>query len=257
MRFSANPLLESPAAIATLPLWALRILTFLLPVWAAWTGRLTIFEVVWVYWVEGWLVLPFLLLRIGAARGPHNALSTETAAEDAAQSQGLPPPRTATAGERLRVMAGLVIFRGGLLFFYLLFIIVFLLLQVTQESAVARGVETMRFRNLWANGVWTAFMVQHALEVVVYFFLNGAWRTASPRTFSVIFDRATVLMHVMIVSTVMLHQFVFRESDYAAKGEVAYVAMFGLLRLVFEWTAARISPQSEHTPPQLQPGPGG
>jgi hypothetical protein len=39
----------------------------------------------------------------------------------------------------------------------------------------------------------------------------------------------------------LLHQFVFQEKDYAAKGEVVYVGMFCLVRLVGDVVARRIS----------------
>ena len=208
-----------------------------MPVWAAWHGQLTIFEVIWVYWVEGWLVLPFLMLRIAASQGPHS----ESALPDMVQTALAADAPPATAWQRLRMILGLLIIRGGLLLFYLVFIIVFLLLQVTQKEAVLQGVATIAGRNPWANSAWAAFVLAQTVEIGAHFFGNGTWRTASPRNWSSVFDRRTILLHIAIISTTFLHKFLFEGTDYATKGEVAYVALFGLLRLGVDGVSNGIS----------------
>ena len=234
----ASSLISPPAPYVTLPLWAARILAFALPVWAAWQGNLTIFELVWVYWVEGWLVLPFMLLRIATAQGP--------ARPDGLFSSLTTPEETeyavATVWQRLRLMAGLIFIRGGLLLFYLVFIVVFLLLQVTQRDALEHGLVTIAFRNPWANSAWAAFVLAQTMEIGAHYFGNGAWRAASPRSWSSVFDRRTILLHIAIVSTTVMHEFLFKDTEYVSKAEVAYVALFGLLRLGVDGVAGFFSP---------------
>jgi len=222
-----------------LPLWALRLIAFALPVWGAWVGQLTVFQVIWVYWLEGWIVLPFLFLRIATARGPYAGGWTDNPPPDA-------PP--ATAGQRASMMLGLLLVRGGLLLFYLIFIIVFLLLQVSSDAAIFEGINTVRFGNSWANSAWGAFILAQVMEVATHFFSNGIWRTAPPARYAQPFDARTILLHIAIISTTMLHQFVFTGRDYAAKGEVAYVALFGLLRLAVDAVAARFTGEKAAAP---------
>ncbi len=235
-----------PSPYLHIPLWVVRIVTLVLPVWGAWTGALTIFQVIWVYWVEGWLVLPFLILRIFTARGPYRP--GLAGALETARAGAVPPAapeeyvRTATPWERVKLAGGLVLLRGALLLFYSLFIMVFIFFQVTQPEATAAGVQTMRFGNSWANGIWAAFLFQHFIEIVAHFFYNGAWRTASPRKGAFFFDKKTILMHIMIVGTVFIHKIFFEGKDYAAAGEVVYVAVFGLLRLGIDAAARKFNP---------------
>jgi hypothetical protein len=235
-----------PSPFLHIPLWAVRILALAMPVWGAWTGALTIFQVIWVFWVEAWLVIPFMLVRIATARGPYRpgikgALQT---LRDGTMPEHNPEEyvRPATPLERIRMMAGLVLLRGGVLLFYVLFIILFIFLQVTQKEATIAGVETMMFKNEWANGIWATFLFQHTLELITHFFYNGRWRTASPREAALFIDEKTILMHIMIVGTVFMHKFLFEGKDYAAKGEVVYVAVFSLLRLGVDGIAKKFRP---------------
>lgn len=238
-----------PPPFLHIPLWAVRIVALALPVWGAWIGQLTIFQLIWVFWVEAWLIIPFALVRVATACGPYRT-GLEGALETV--SQGITPDadpeeyvRTATAWERIRIMMGFVLLRGGILLFYLLFIIVFIFLQVTQREAMITGVETMRFRNEWANSIWATFLFQHLIEIIAHFFYNGRWRTASPREVVLFFDEKTILMHIMIVGTVFMHKFLFEGKDYVAKGEVVYVAVFSLLRLGVDAAAKKFRPVRE------------
>ncbi len=236
----------TPPPSLHIPLWVTRILALALPVWGAWVGQLTIFQLIWVFWVEAWLIIPFALVRVATARGPYRT-GLDGVLE--AARQGTTPDadpeeymRTATAWERIRFMTAFVLLRVGMLLFYLLFIIVFILLQVTQREAMITGVETMRFRNEWANGIWATFLFQHGIEIIAHFFYNGRWRTASPRAVALFFDEKTILMHIMIVGTVFMHKVLFEGKDYVAKGEVVYVAVFCLLRLALDAAARKFRP---------------
>lgn len=40
------------------------------------------------------------------------------------------------------------------------------------------------------------------------------------------------MIHVMIVSSVMIHQFVFDGKSYAATGEIVYIGLFMLLKTI-------------------------
>lgn len=237
---------EIPQPFLHIPLWAVRILALAMLVWGAWIGALTIFQVIWVFWVEAWLVIPFMLVRVAAARGPaRSGLPGALQSERDGKMPGADPEeygRTATTPERFRIMAGFVFLRGFLLLFYLPFILLFILMQVTQKEAVVAGMETIMFRNEWANNIWMTFLFQHLIEIIVHFFQNGRWRTASPREVALLMDEKTILMHIMIVGTVFMHKFLFEGKDYAAKGEVVYVAVFSLLRLCVDAVAKKFRP---------------
>ena len=149
------------------------------------------------------------------------------------------------------MMAGTTVIRGGLLMFYLLFIIAFILTQVTQQSARANAMHTMRFENDWANSVWIAFVFQHIIELLAHFYFNGKWRTASPREFSHFLDRGTIVMHVMIVTTSVLHGFVFEGKSYAAKGEVVYIAIFAILRYGVDTSLNKYYKKKQNDVPEM------
>lgn len=242
--------LGTPPPFLHIPLWATRILALALPVWGAWIGQLTIFQVIWVFWVEAWLAIPFALVRVAAARGPYRP-GIQSALRSSVAPSAVPDEimRTATTWERIRIMFGFVLLRGGILLFYLVFIVAFILMQVTQREAMETGIETMVFRNSWANSIWATFLFQHFIELIAHFFYNGRWRTAPPREMALFFDEKTVLMHVMIIGTVFMHKFLFEGKDYAAKGEVVYVAIFGLLRLAADSAARKFRPLRQNEEP--------
>jgi hypothetical protein len=212
-----------------LPAWAAIITANLVPLFGAMTGRLFFFQVLYLYWFESLLLIFFDVIRIACARGRETGGNMFdqwiNAGRDAEQF---------TFGRRLWLIVRYVLVKGGMLLFYLIFVLAFIAFQVTDSSNGLTVTETVAFRNAYFNTSVGCFLISMTVQLITGFFLNGRYKVMSPLSYSSFFDARTMLMHVMIISVVFLHKYLFEHRTYAAAGEILYVGLFVFFKALIE-----------------------
>jgi hypothetical protein len=212
------------------------ILSNALPIYGAAIGKLVFFQVIYLYWFEGLLVIGFDCIRIATARGTgpdKNVLLT--VGVDDLEPQG----KAFGFGARLSLILRTVLLRVAILLFYLIFIVVFVGFQLTDKSHRVDVALTMALQNQFFNTAVILFLINMTVQLLGGFFLSGRYRTVSPKNYARLFDGRTILMHVMIVGSVFIHQFFFANKHYEALGEIVYIGIFMLIRTVFDLARLR------------------
>jgi hypothetical protein len=212
------------------------ILANALPIYGAAIGKLVFFQVIYLYWFESLLTIAFDCIKIATARGTAadaNVLPS-LASEDFGQTE-----KPLGFGGRLSLILRTILVRVALLLFYLIFIVVFVGFKLTDKSHRVDVAMTMALRNPFFNTAVIIFLINMTVQLLGSFFLNGRYRTTSPRNYASLFDGRTILMHVMIVGSVFIHQFFFEHKHYEALGEIVYIGIFMFIRTVFDLARLR------------------
>lgn len=203
-----------------------------LPVYGAAVGSLNFFQVLYLYWLESLFLIFFQGIRIVCAGGKKmdaDPYPMKVDGKPLKQKEVL-----LNTWGKIKLMLRYTFFQIFLLGFYLIFIIAFIMMQVTDKSQRSAGLNTIFFGNFYFNLSLIAFMISAAIQLITGFFTNGSYRQMSPWNYINIFGARTIIMHVMIVTSVFIHQFFFAGKSYAAKGEIVYVLLFMLARTVSE-----------------------
>jgi hypothetical protein len=218
-----------------LPLYLMLIASNAMPVYGAATGKLVFFQMIYLYWFESLLLIIFDCIRIAAARGKGTEGEIYINRDSDMREDAIP----VGFGMRLSLILRSILFRTGLLLFYLVFIVVFVGLQVTDKAHRMDVAMTMGLQNPFFNAAVLVFLINMTVQLIGGFFLNGRYKTESPRSFYNFLDGRTILMHVMIVGSVFIHQYFFEHKAYEAWGEVVYVGIFMLIRTILDLIRVR------------------
>lgn len=219
-----------------------------LPVYAAAVGQLTFFQVIYLYWLESLLLIVFTAVKIGFAQGV--VLVDRSLLMRAGGRPNQVDERPYDAWSKLGMILRHAIGRSFVLGFYLIFLILFIMLQVTGEDQLVNMALTLGFRNSWFNAGLLAFIISMSVQLITGYFLNGQYRIASPRSYGMLLDGRIILIHVMTVAVVFLHKFLFDGKAYAAKGEILYVALLMLIKCCADVAAYRDTTRKGDTPEQ-------
>lgn len=213
-----------------LPIILMIIASNALPVWGAATGKLFFFQVLFIYWLEALFLIFFDCIKIATAQGKMvaNGVVEGSFSEAVADEKGI------TFTGRVGLILRALLIRGGMLMFYLLFIIVFIGFSVTGAEHRLDIFNTMSLRHQFVNGALLLFLINTTVQLLAGYFLNGRYRVVSPRSFGYLFGGRSILIHVMIVGATFMHQFFFEHKTYAAKGEIVYVGIFMIIRTVMD-----------------------
>ncbi len=204
-----------------------------LPVYGAVIGKLVFFQVLYLYWVESFLLIFFDNIRIMAARGntvPSDGINVRLI--NAMMNREAGTPEHWNFFKRLWLVIRTSIIRTLILLFYMVFIVAFIAFQVTDKGHRHDILDTVLFRNQFFNYSLIAFLINAAVQLISGFFLSGNYKSDSPRQFTAPFDGRTILMHVMIVGSVFIHQYFFAGKSYASKGEIVYIGLFMLIKTI-------------------------
>ena len=223
----------------TTPTLLFIILANAVPVYGAFTGRLFFFQLLYLYWFESILLIVFDDIRIAVACG-------EDMDGGLVKILGKFTNKTGhvTGWRKIEMIVKQTIGRMLLLGFYLIFIIAFIALQVTGPEHHRDMLDTVLFRNTYFNSSLGIFLVSMMVQLLGSFLLNGAYRHFSPYNYYAFVDGRTILIHVMTVIMVFVHQFFFEHKTYAAKGEIAYIAIFSLGKTLVDVIRYRQEQQS-------------
>ena len=217
------------------------ILANAVPVYGAFTGKLFFFQLLYLYWFESILLIFFDDIRLAVARG-------EELEGGLVKLMGRFTNKTGpvTVWRKIEMILKQTIVRLLLLAFYLIFIIAFIALQVTGPEHHRDMLDTILFRNAYFNSALWIFVISMTVQLLGSFLFNGAYKRASPYNYYNFLDGRTLLIHVMTVLMVFVHQYFFEHKAYAAKGEIAYIAIFSLgktLLDVFRYRREQQSPR--------------
>ncbi|MEO6834062.1 MAG: DUF6498-containing protein [Chitinophagaceae bacterium] len=223
-----------------LPVILMLVLTNAIPVYGAWVGKLLFFQLIYLFWLEGFILIVLDDVKIMTARG-------EDKTTGGLSLQMLVAGAIATASKaehwsffkRLWVAIKSSILKSLVLFFYLLFIIVFIGLQVTDKSRQVDVWQTIALKNDFFNFSLATFAINAVVQLILMFFLNGRYKTESPHLFTFPINGRIIFMHVMIVGSVFIQISFFKGKTYEAKGEVVYVGLFMLIKALGDWINLR------------------
>ena len=231
------------------------IVANVLPIWLAFTGRLTFFDVLYLYWFESLLLIVFRCVKIGFARGQvtYSLWVSETVSSGWGQSKTLSAIKILpsdlkeadgtdyrllpifTPWEKTKMVIKTAFARVGILLFYLIFMLVFLLFMVNNTDQTIKSATAIVFRDSYFNTAVLFFIFSMVAQLFQGFFANGAYKKMSPKYYASVFDARTILLHVTIIGSVFLHKFVFEGKSYELYGQMVYVAIFIALKLVTEY----------------------
>ena len=136
------------------------IISNLFPLYGVLKFNWTIFSVVYIFWLEMLIVSTFLLLKILFSQGDSNATFTS----------------------KLILATKFFVFRTGIFFFYLLFIVVFLGFLVTgKEDFKNAGIfQTMTLQDPFYKITLLNFVAFNLLEFLVQFLAIGDYKKSKP-----------------------------------------------------------------------------
>lgn len=216
------------------------VLTNAIPVYGAWIGKLLFFQLIYLFWLEGFVLILLDDIRIMTARGNDEVAGGAGIQMLVAVPNATGPKTTHwTFFKRLWLAIRSSFLKSLVLFFYLLFIIVFIGLQVTDQSRHTDVWQTIGFKNDYFNFSLAAFAINAVVQLIAMFFLNGRYKIVSPSQFSFPINGRIIFMHVMIVGSVFIQLIFFKGKSYESMGEVVYVGIFMLIKAMGDWLNLR------------------
>lgn len=206
----------------------------LIPVYGAWTGELTFFQVLYLYWFESLMMIVFNGVKILFSNGDNSDGNIFLVTINGLKQ----PPKDGKVDsiwERIYIFIRYAITRTLMLLFYLIFIIVFIGFMVTDKSHFTQSVDTVMFMNTYFNTALLAFVFSNIITLATSFFMNGNYRIMSPYAFNSFIDTRTIIIHVMTVLVAVIHLHFFEGKSYASVGEVVYVTLFVLIKTTVDF----------------------
>jgi hypothetical protein len=212
------------------PAYITLVAANMLPVYGAMIGKLVFFQVMYLYWFESLLLILFDLVRIVFARGREYPDTAQMKVNNI-----LVPVDTdydLSMDGKVKMVLSTALIRTALLLFYLIFILAFIGFQVTDKAHRSDVFDSVMLRGPFVSAAIWAFVISSVVQLIAGFFLNGEYRRMSPRQYTNFFSGRIILMHVMIVGSVFIHNFLFDGKTYAAKGEIVYIGVFMLFKTI-------------------------
>ncbi|MBP6659533.1 MAG: hypothetical protein KA174_02570 [Chitinophagales bacterium] len=198
------------------------IISNLFPLYGVLKFNWTIFSVVYIFWLEMLIVSTFLLLKILFSQGDSNA----------------------TFASKLILATKFFVFRTGIFFFYLLFIVVFLGFLVTgKEDFKNAGIfQTMTLQDPFYKITLLNFVAFNLLEFLVQFLAIGDYKKSKPIDNFVLVDEHMIVVHVVVVLGSFLYEFVLKSmkvNHHTAM--IICVALFVLIKILVDIGKQRIN----------------
>ena len=193
----------------------LIIFSNLFPLYGVINYNWTIFSVVYIYWIELLIISTFQLLKILLAKGDTNA----------------------TFFNKLALGIKFFIFRTGLFFFYLLFIVVFLGLLTSAKSGETKDAitmfEAMFFRGTFYRITLLSFILYNLVEFLVLFIANEKYKTDKPHDNFILLDAHIIVVHIVVVLGTFLYQGVTEHFHWNHKSAmIACVSLFVVIKII-------------------------
>ncbi|MFN8260562.1 MAG: DUF6498-containing protein [Chitinophagales bacterium] len=193
----------------------LIIFSNLFPLYGVIHYNWTIFSVVYIYWIELLINSTFRLLKIIGAQGDPEA----------------------GFAEKLSMGIKFFLFRTGIFFFYLIFIVTFLGLMVNAKaddtSSAMSMFDVLFFKGTFYRITLLSFITYNLVEFLVLFILNGAYKTLKPQDNYEILDMHILVVHIVVVLGTFLHQAVTENLHWNHKNAmIACVSLFVVVKVI-------------------------
>lgn len=212
-------------------LFPLIILTNLFPLFGVLQYHWTIFSVVYVYWLELVIVSTFELLKMMSSAGDPQA--------------GFFP--------KLFLAFKFFLLRSGIFFFYLLFIVVFLGLQVSANGRPAEFsfTETILLRAPFLKITLLNFFAYNLVEYLVVFLLMGTYKTSKPNDHFILFDSHMFVVHIVVVLGTFLYTFLMQRLNGNHKAAmIAVVLLFIVVKTISDIIRQKLREPAEAVIPE-------
>lgn len=193
----------------------LIIFSNLFPLYGVINYNWTIFSVVYIYWIELLIISSFQLFKIMLAKGDEHA----------------------TFFSKLSLAIRFFIFRTGIFFFYLIFIVTFLgLMASATDDGGKSGIamfEVIFFKGTFYRITILSFVLYNLVEFLVLFILNGAYKKARPEDNYQILDVHILVVHIVVVLGTFLYKAVSEELHWNHKSSmIACVGLFVFIKII-------------------------
>ena len=203
----------------------LIIFSNLFPLYGVIYYNWTIFSVVYIYWIELLIISSFQILKIMFAQGASNA----------------------TFFSKLGLAIKFFLFRTGVFFFYLLFIVTFLGILATKKGDGGAGgismFEVIFFKGTFYKITLLSFVIYNFVEFVVLFILNGAYKKAKPEDNYQILDIHILVVHIVVVLGTFLYQGVTEKLQWDHKSAmIACVGLFVVIKIIADVARQSLAP---------------
>lgn len=123
------------------------------------------------------------------------------------------------------------IFRAGMLIFYMIFIVVFIGLMISEKQEGAGFVRYLVFIDHAFRYTILSLFVIKVLELIYYYFLSGVYKTTNPNDYYVFFDVRSVMIHFVIILGFFAFKFVSERFNNEF-GIIAFAAVFVIIKSI-------------------------
>lgn len=130
--------------------------------------------------------------------------------------------------------------RCGILLFYMIFILVFIGVQISTTQSGSNFASYLLLDNPTFRLTVITFFLIKSIEMVYHTFVKGERFETSAKDFHPISDGRTIVIHLVIVLGVFAHQFFSEKLDDHA-GVVAFAVVFVLVKTIAERVAEGFS----------------
>lgn len=209
------------------PIFLTPILIFsnLFPLYGVIMYNWTIFTVVYIYWLELLVISTFSLLKIIVAKGDKSILMFE----------------------KIRLAIQFFLFRTGIFFFYLLFIVTFLGVLIVKPNTGEKAIDFINIlflRDPFFRLTIINFIIYNLIEFIVLYILSGKYKTALPMDNYVILDSHILVVHIVVVLGTFLYQFMEKNTRLDSQSMmIACVSLFIIVKMFTDLVKLNMNPK--------------
>jgi hypothetical protein len=197
-------------------------------IWATWQYGWSLFLVMYIFWFELIIDSVFYVVKMFLARNRYD--------------DGIVKPVITPHDSRLLLIEKFwlaikfLVFRAGIFFFYLLFLVVFIGFGSHSETLAApNDVSTcLTFSNRFMNIAIGNFVLAHLIDLIGVHIVQGRYLRETPNDSFVIFDLKIIVIHVSTVLGVFIAMFLSRLITDPRILTLVMVAFFVLIRTLID-----------------------
>ena len=139
--------------------------------------------------------------------------------------------------------------RIGIFLFYSIFIVVFIGFLNGRKGDSVHVVQTIFFGNRLFNWALLLGVSSQAFYLIKYFFMNGQYYYAKVSDYAVVFDGRQLVIHIAVVLGAVGSSFLFKDNDLKGYSAIWIIAIFCVVKSVFELLTLNSSSKDEQRLP--------
>ncbi len=176
------------------------------------------FEAFWFFWMETLVMALFNSIRIIFSQGqPAGAVNT---------------------GQRMVYNVGkgikYLLMRIGIFLFYSIFIITFIGFVANNSTDKSNVLTTLLLKNKFFNLGLLISICSQAYYLIVHFFRDGTFFTASPDSYAALFDSRQIVIHVAVVLGALGSMFLMKNTSYSNYSSVFIISLLCICKCLAE-----------------------